>query len=88
VANVTIAIDDEVLRRARVKAAEHATSVNAVVREALELFVSVDERKRAIDEFLRFVGENPGHGAGWKWNREELYDERMSRDGRQSVPRH
>ena len=35
VKNITVSVDDEVYRRARIKAAERATSVSAVVREFL-----------------------------------------------------
>ena len=35
VKNITVSVDDEVHRRARIKAAERATSVSAVVREFL-----------------------------------------------------
>jgi len=34
-ANLTLAVDDDLLRRARVRAAEQGTSVNAVVRDLL-----------------------------------------------------
>lgn len=48
-ANLTLAIDDELLRSARVKAAQQGTSVNDICREAIERFASdgVD------DDFLR-----------------------------------
>jgi plasmid stability protein len=36
--NLTIAVDDEVLRRARIRALEQGTSVNAVLREFLESY--------------------------------------------------
>lgn len=35
-ANLTLKIDEEMLRRARIRALEHGTSVNAVVREFIE----------------------------------------------------
>ena len=36
-ANLTLAIDEDLLRRARVRAAEQGTSVNAVVRQLIEV---------------------------------------------------
>ena len=36
--NITLAIDEEVLRAARIYAAEHDTTVNALVREYLGQF--------------------------------------------------
>ena len=41
-ANLTLAVDDDLLRRARVRAAEEGTSVNAVVRELLTAYSAAD----------------------------------------------
>ena len=38
-ANLTITVDEEVLRRARIRALELNTSVNAVLREYLDEFI-------------------------------------------------
>ena len=35
-ANVTIALDDELVRRARIKAVNEGTSINAVIRDVLD----------------------------------------------------
>lgn len=48
-ANLTLAIDDELLRSARVKAVQLGTSVNDVCREAIERFAS----DGSGDDFLR-----------------------------------
>ncbi len=42
VANLTLAVDDDLLARARVRAAEQGTSVNAVVRELITGFAATD----------------------------------------------
>ena len=48
-ANLTISIDDDLLRRARVRAAELGTSVNAVLRDYLLSWArGADERARAV----------------------------------------
>ncbi|HAQ22076.1 MAG TPA: hypothetical protein DGF10_04755 [Acidimicrobiaceae bacterium] len=41
-ANLTLAVDDDLLRRARIRAAEEGTSVNALVRELLTSFSAAD----------------------------------------------
>ncbi len=48
-ANLTLAIDDELLRSARVKAVQQGTSVNDICREAIERFASDGDG----DGFLR-----------------------------------
>lgn len=40
--NLTLAVDDDLLARARVRAAEQGTSVNAVVRELITGFAATD----------------------------------------------
>ena len=40
--NLTLAVDDDLLRRARIRAAEEGTSVNAVVRELLASYSAAD----------------------------------------------
>jgi plasmid stability protein len=51
-ANLTLAIDEDLLRRARVRAAEQGTSVNSVVRQLIEGYSSSDRagnaRKRLV----------------------------------------
>ena len=41
-ANLTLSVDDDLLSRARVRAAEQGTSVNAVVRELITGFAATD----------------------------------------------
>ncbi|MEE2768654.1 MAG: hypothetical protein VX833_05520 [Actinomycetota bacterium] len=46
-ANLTLALDDDLLRRARVRAAEQGTSVNAVVRDLLGGYAVTDRTTAA-----------------------------------------
>jgi len=75
-ANLTLALDDDVLRRARIRALERGTSVNAVVREYLEGFAGDGPGSRGLREFLaraeRISGRSPGTERSW--TREELYE--------------
>ncbi|MFA5552490.1 MAG: hypothetical protein WDA03_12855 [Trueperaceae bacterium] len=78
-ANLTIAVDEELLRRARIRALELDTSVNAFLREKLEEFVSSDEvatARREIAELARDA-QSGGAASGRTWTREELYEERL-----------
>ena len=45
--NLTLAIDDDLLHRARVRAAEQGTSVNAVVRDLLVAYSAADRVEAA-----------------------------------------
>jgi len=77
--NVTLAIEDEVLQKCRVRAAREGTSVNEVVRRFLAEYGSREERIRdAMDRVLEAAAKYRG-GMKGKWNREEIYEERFRR---------
>ncbi|MGK2877659.1 MAG: hypothetical protein ACSLFF_03645 [Solirubrobacterales bacterium] len=78
-ANLTITIEDELLKRARVRAAEQDTSVNAILRDELKRFAGTERGLTAGAAFAKFARENPGNSHGQKWTREELYKERLDR---------
>jgi len=76
-ANLTITVDDEVLRRARIRAAELGTSVNAILREYMEQWTSVQEdRRRAVDRILEASRRSRASSGGRTWTRDELYERR------------
>jgi len=82
VANLTVVIDDDVLRRARKRAIDEGTSVNAIVREQLEVYAAEDEAAAAMREFLEWARTvDAGSGpAGRTWTRDDLYDRKILRD--------
>ncbi len=47
--NLTITVDDEVLRRARIRALSQGTSVNAVLREVLESYAGSEVEAAALN---------------------------------------
>ena len=75
-ANLTLSIDDELLRRARMRALDLRTTVNALVRDYLEGFVGENPTRQAMAEFLDIAStvhaSSGPHGRAWK--REDLYD--------------
>jgi plasmid stability protein len=76
VANLTVVLDDEVLRRARIRAVERGTSVNAAVAEYLTSYAG---SSRAADAMLAFIeladAAEAGSGpSGRTWTRDKLYD--------------
>ena len=75
--NLTITVDEQTLKRARMRALEEGTSVNAVLREYLESYAGVSrEQKEALQRILASSRESTsGSGPGGRtWTREELYD--------------
>lgn len=74
-ANLTVTIDDEVLRRARSRAIENGTSVNKLIRSYLESFAGrdrADRRTAILDNAARSTASSgPG---GRSWTRDDLHD--------------
>jgi plasmid stability protein len=56
-ANLTIAVDDDLLRKARIRSVKLGTSVNAVLREYLEEWTNGKKAQRTA--FKRFVARQP-----------------------------
>jgi len=75
-ANLTLTLDDEVLKRARRRALDRGTSVNAVVRDYLESFAGDDGALSARREFVAAAQRSSGSSGpgGRTWTRDELYD--------------
>ena len=80
--NITVSVDDETYRQARIRAAEAETSVSALVRGFLEELVygeTSEERferlKRLQDEVIaRIEARGGGLSAADNLSRDELYD--------------
>ena len=62
-ANLTLAVDDDLLHRARVRAADQGTSVNAVVRELLAGYAAIDRTTSARRRLVALsVSSSSGSG--------------------------
>lgn len=81
--NLTIVVDDEMLKRARIRALEEGTSVNAVLREFLERYSGIRRERREAGRKLLELVDNSAMSSGGKGlpKREELYEERLGRYG-------
>jgi hypothetical protein len=73
-ANLTISIEDEVLKQARLRALAEGTSVNALVREYLERFTAVNTRRQTAAEKILAVSAQASSRRGLaSWTREDLH---------------
>ena len=78
-ANLTLQLDSDVIRRARVVAAKHGTSVSALVAHELDQLVRREERyEEARQRALQLMAAPPPRG-GRAWARDDLYAERADR---------
>ena len=73
--NITLAVDENVLKQARILAAERHMSLSAMVREYLNSLLEkerfVDEARRAL---LKLIDETDADMGGGHWSRETAYD--------------
>jgi len=74
--NVTLSIDDEVIRKARQRAEALGSSVNQLVREYLEGLAGKTDADADAAEFVRLSRSAKGNSRGWKFKREELHERR------------
>jgi len=79
--NLTIAVDEETVKRARMRALEEGTSVNAVLRDYLESYAGVNRERREAWRKIRELARSSGMGSGGEGlpEREELYDRKILR---------
>jgi hypothetical protein len=74
--NITLSIDEQLVERAREKLRATGKSLNQEIREHLEHIVGDNELERAIEFFEQTSGQGRSE-PGWKWNRDELYEDRL-----------
>jgi predicted transcriptional regulator len=75
VANITLKIDDNLLKKARRLALRRKTSINAIVRKGIEEFVSGDRSREAAAKGLEAFFQQTQARVGTKtWTRDELHE--------------
>lgn len=73
--NLTITIDEKILKKARLRALEEGVSVNALLRDYLEKYTgSNKQHQQATNELLKIAKCSMAESGGRKWSREDLYE--------------
>lgn len=73
--NLTLTVDNDVLKRARIRALEEDTSVNAILRDYLESYAGGPLRRReAIDRFLALSDDADTGRGNATWTRDDLHE--------------
>jgi plasmid stability protein len=73
--NLTITIDEETLRRARIRALEQGTSVNALLRDYLEGLAGVNAARRAaVDDLVALSSEAGIKRGSWRFSRDDIHE--------------
>ncbi len=71
--NITISLDEDLLKSGRRYAQKHQTSLNALIRTLLEQNVR-SQSKNWLEECFQLMDRTNVNSKGQQWRREELYD--------------
>src|SRR3569623_2098753 len=79
--NISLAIEEELLEKARALANRRHTTLNAIVRSLLGHEVEQEDRIANAKAGLKRLMEEStlDKGPDYRWNRQEIYDEREDR---------
>ena len=73
--NLTISVDEQTLKEARMRALSEGISVNALLREYLEKYTGRNKQyQQATQEILKIAKCSTAKSAGRHWSRDELYE--------------
>ena len=72
--NLTVSVDRETLRKARIRAIEENTSVNAVLRTHLEWYAGTGSCQGAAARILQRSQIASSRRGGAKWSRNDLHE--------------
>jgi hypothetical protein len=74
-ANLTITIDAEVLKKARMRALEAGTSVNALLREYLESYTGLrPSHETVVAEIVMLSKKSRSRRGSARWTRDDIHD--------------
>ncbi len=79
-ANLTIVVEEDVLKDARIAALEQGTTVNKVLAKRLRELAQErtelrrERQKKAVAELFELIDKAGARAGDYKWNREALYD--------------
>jgi mRNA-degrading endonuclease RelE of RelBE toxin-antitoxin system len=72
--NLTLSIDERLVKEARRAARALGKSLNQLIREYLEQLTSRDNPERDVEELRRVSSEARGRSRGWRFNRDEIHE--------------
>jgi hypothetical protein len=77
--NITLSIDEQLVERAREKLRATGKTINQEIREHLQHIAGEDDEQ--LERDIEFLERTSGMGkadACWKWNRDEIYEDRLN----------
>jgi hypothetical protein len=74
--NITLSVDEQLVERVRGKLRTTGKTVNQEIREHFAHIAGDDQLERDL-EFLENTSGLGKAEPGWKWNRDEIYEDRV-----------
>lgn len=75
--NVTLSVDDEILKKAREVARKQGTSLNAMIRSYLQTVVGERSGDALVEELDQLWNDHSGHSGGEPFDRSDAYEGRL-----------
>jgi len=72
--NITLSVDERLVKRARKKANALGKSLNQLIREYLERLAGSDDAERDVTEIRQLSRQSRGRMRGWRFDRDELHE--------------
>lgn len=73
--NITLAVDEKLLKKARLAASQKHTTLTCIIREYLENYIRQNEvYEDAMLRMLKRFSRKPLSVGSRKWNREDLHE--------------
>ncbi len=73
--NLTIALDEAIIRKARIRAIHEGTSVSAKVRQFLADYAQATDRQQSAGQaFIAAARNSKANSEGQAWSRNDGYD--------------
>jgi hypothetical protein len=72
--NITISLQDHILKAGRDYAKQHELSLNGLIRDLLAKTVLKPSGDARLEQSFRLAARAKGDSHGKKWTRDELYD--------------
>ena len=74
-ANLTISVDEQLIRKARGRAIQEGTSLSARIREFLTAYAEEENRQQqAVQDFIAAARSSKASSRGVAWNRADAHD--------------
>ena len=72
--NITLSVDERLVKRARKKANALGKSLNQLIREYLERLAGSDDAERDVTDMRQLSRQSRGRMRGWRFDRDELHE--------------